>query len=144
MPCLIKHIDQVAREVNRDVLLVSFETANSDSLSSKAPWHDNNNFETDVNRCMLIDWLDANNIGWMPIGDVASEYGFRSYHGNIYIDVPFDKNNPDFELLQQHLENEDDTPRNPLVKLWVYSLEDAIKNAHHDAPDFWDKWAETF
>ena len=66
------------------------------------------------------------------------------YLGNIYIDVAFDENDPQYQLVRKYLENPDGTPRNKRVRFYYLPLEHAMKNAHHDEPGFWEKWAETF
>jgi len=146
MPRLIKHIDKIAREKNRTVLFVSFEPPEdtTDRLFNEAPNHFYGNYEDDANRQELISWLDFNGIGWESCGHVASETGWLSYSGNIYVDVPWDETNPLFAKFQAKLETPDGTPRNPLVKIWACSLEQAMKNAHHDEPDFWENLADNF
>lgn len=143
MPMLIEHIDKMARIKQRDVVCVSFEPDNNDSFL-KAPNHTYFNWETDSNRTAFIEWLNTNNIKHECIGHFASESGFLSYNGNIYVDVPFDTADLNYKLVSEYLENADGTPKNPVVKFWVLSLEEAMKNAHHDEPGFWDKWAEDF
>ena len=146
MPLLIKHIDKIAREKNRTVLFVSFESPEdkTDLLFREAPNHIYGNYEDDANRQELITWLDANGIGWEPCGHVASETGWLSYSGNIYVDVPWDPSDPQFVKVQERLETPDGAPRNPLVKFWACNLETALKNAHHDEDGFWEKWADNF
>jgi hypothetical protein len=145
MPQLIKHIDKIAREKNRTVLFVSFEPSDSESLlESQAPNHHYSDFQDDVYRLELLTWLDANGIGWEQCSHIASENGWQAYSGNIYVDVPWDATDPLFAKFRFKLETPDGTPRNPLVKIWACDLEQAMKNAHHDEPGFWEKWAETF
>lgn len=145
MPRLIKHIDKIAREKNRAALFCSFESADTERRSvMKAPNHQHREWETDVNRQELIEWLEGNGINWEACGHFASESGWMAYGGNIYIDVPWDETDAQFVKVQAHLENSDGTPKNPQIKFWVVSLEEAMTNAHHDEPGFWEKWAETF
>lgn len=66
------------------------------------------------------------------------------YLGNIYIDVPFDESDSKYQLVREYLEKPDGTPRDERVRFYYLPLEIAMKNAHHDEPGFWDKWAETF
>lgn len=144
MPALLRHIDEIARAKGRTVLFVSFEPSNGGSPLCRAPYNINHDFYTDPNRLSLIQWLNDHGIAWEPCGDIASENGFRSYHGNIYVDVPWDDLDPQFSAFQQLLENSDGSAKNPLVKIWACDLELAMKNAHHDEPGFWDRWAENF
>ena len=141
MPVLIKHIDQIARIKNRTVLFVGFEQEEGSSLLA-APNHTNHNWKTDKNRIELIDWLNDNGIEWTMCGHFASESGWMSYQGNIYVDVPWDESDPKFVMFQQRLENSDGSPKNPLVKIWACDLEMAMKNKHHDEPGFWENWAD--
>ena len=67
-----------------------------------------------------------------------------SYRGSIYVDVPFDTTDSTYQLLQTYLENPDGTMRHPTVTFEYYPLEMAMKNAHHDEPGFWERWAENF
>ena len=146
MPLLIKHIDKIAREKNRTVLFVSFEPliTETGTLLWDAPNLSYSDYENDTNRKELISWLNENGIAWESCAHVASENGFISYNGNIYVDVPWDDIDPQFVKFQSKLETADGTPRNPQVKIWACDLEQAMKNAHHDEPGFWEKWAETF
>ena len=143
----IKHIDKIAREKNRTVLFVSFEpliTESDQRYQMLPPNHFYRDFENDTNRQQLISWLNDNKIEWVACGHIASESGWQAYSGNIYIDVPLDETDSQFVKLQNHLETPEGEPRNPQVKLWAYDISDAMKNAHHDEPGFWAKWAENF
>ncbi len=62
----------------------------------------------------------------------------EGYFGQLYIDVPYDRNNPDYQKLEAMLENADGTSKTPGVIFCYLPLKDAIKNAHHDAPGYWD------
>lgn len=62
----------------------------------------------------------------------------------IYIDVPFDENDPQYQQVQAYMEHADGSMRFPTVKFWYLPLEKAMENAHHDEPGFWEKWAENF
>jgi hypothetical protein len=68
----------------------------------------------------------------------------RSYAGQVFIDVPFDEANPQYQKVQAFLEHPDGTMRFDDVKFYVVPLEDAMKNSHHDEPGFWERWAENF
>ena len=68
----------------------------------------------------------------------------RSYAGEIFIDVPFDETDSQYRKLQAFLEHADGTSRFDDVRFFVVSLALAMKNAHHDEPGFWDRWADHF
>lgn len=149
MPQLIKHIDVIARQKQRTVLSIEFHPENwgihSDEEGSDidTSWRDYN-FELDQRRTDALAWLNENGVPWQECGPVASECGFRSYLGEIYIDVPFDESDPQYQLVRDYLENPDGTLRDENVRFYYLPLEMAMNNAHHDVPGFWEKWAENF
>lgn len=142
MPQLIEFIDAIARKKGRDVLFVCFGPADDETDSLReGGWHD---WENDPNRIDLIAWLKAKGIGWSLCGGFASENTMSSYQGEIYLDVPFDKADPVYQALSNRLENPDETRKIPGVTFCYVPLECAMRNAHHDEPGFWEKWAENF
>lgn len=88
--------------------------------------------------------LDAHHIAWSPCGHFADENLMVGYRGQIYIDLPFDKALPDYQALEAFLEKPDGFMRLPNTCFIYCPLEVAMKNAHHDEPGFWEKWAESF
>lgn len=133
MPELIEHIDTIARKKQRDVLSIRFYTR-----EAIHEYH----FRRDPERQRVIDWLDKNGIAWQPCGPVANENAIQAHRGDIYVDVPFDASNAQFQNLQAYLENPDGTMRHPSVTFEYYPLALAMKNSHHDEPGFWDRWTE--
>lgn len=93
-------------------------------------------------RKQIITWLDQNQIGWCPCGHIANENFMMSYSGRIYIDVPYDVANAAYQRLRDYLKFPHGSMRFAGVKFWNLPLETAMKNAHHDEPGFWDRWAE--
>ncbi len=77
-------------------------------------------------------------------GQVASETVVRSYAGEIFIDVPFDDTDTQYRKVQAFLEHPDGEMRFDDVRFYVVTLQVAMKNAHHDEPGFWDRWADNF
>lgn len=136
MPELIEHIDAIARKKQRDALSIRFVSRETDLLAY--------DYLQDPERLRVIAWLDKHGIAWRPCGRVADENCMLSYRGDIYVDVPYDTTDPTYELLRDYLENPDGTMRHPTVTFEYYPLEMAMKNAHHDEPGFWDRWAERF
>jgi hypothetical protein len=138
MPMLVEHIDAIARKKQHDVLAIYFhpETVYEDWGSY--------NYKRDPHRKRVILWLKKHKIEWQECGDFASENCMCSYLGQIYIDVPFDENDPQYQLVRDYLENLDGSMRNEQVIFRYLPLELAMKNAHHDVPGFWEKWAENF
>ncbi|QEZ47992.1 hypothetical protein [Cupriavidus oxalaticus] len=137
MPQLIEHIDAIARRKQRDVLYLSFFDAGGD-------WRVPGNWQQNATREQVIAWLATNGYGWEPCGEIAKEAAMASYGGSIYVDTAFDQADPSYQALAAFLEHPDGTPRLPGMKFWAVSLDAAMQNAHHDAPGFWDQWAEKF
>jgi len=137
MPQMIEHIDAIARRKQRDALFVTF----SDDPSGERSPHD---WADHPARAAIIAWLEARGYAWAPCGEVADERVMRSYGGAIYIDVPFDRDDPSYRELEAFIEYPDGTLRFPHMRFLVIGLDYARKNAHHDEPGFWDRWAEDF
>ena len=151
MPMLIEHIDAIARKKQRDVLYLVFksekspggELPNSDAVDD--PFSDLLcDWENLPVRQQITEWLESNEINWRPCGYVANTNMMIGYQGQIYIDVPFDTTLPDYKKLAGFLENPDGTMRLSNTLFCYLPLEHAMKNAHHDEPLFWEKWAENF
>ena len=134
MPQLLQHIDAIARQKQRDVLFGAFHYDNPDLTD----------YENLPCRVELIAWLDANAIAWAPCGDIADPDCMRPYKGQLYFDVPFDEADAQYRLLAQHLEHPDGTGRIDGLRFCFVPLDIAMKNAHHDAPGYWESWAEDF
>ena len=109
MPQLLQHIDAIAREKERDVLFVHFETYDRDDQDSA--------------REQLITWLDQNHIPYAPCMGLEEENVIGSYMGDLYIDVPFDIANPQFQKLSEHLEEENGDMKIDGVLFFTLSLE---------------------
>jgi hypothetical protein len=134
MPELIEHIDAIARKKQRDVLSIRFYT--TETVRSY-------DYRKDPERQRVIDWLNERSIAWQPCGQVANENMMQAYRGDIYVDVPFDVSDAQFQQLQVYLENPDGTMRHPSVTFEYYPLALAMKNAHHDEPGFWERWGNS-
>ena len=134
MPKILKHIDKIAREKNRDVLFITFS-------KEIFPAYDYENYDERNN---LLKWLKSNNIPYQKCGPIASENGWESYRGQLYIDLPIDESNEQYQLLCEYLETPDGGFKIEGVEFWFLPLEVALKNKHHDEPCFWDNWAENF
>jgi len=134
MPQLLEHIDKIARDKNRDVVFINFS-------KEKFPSFEYRDYKE---RNELLIWLEKNNIPYTPCGPMASEYGWESYRGQLYVDVPIDESNEQYQLICEHMDNPDGSFKIPGVESWIFPLKEALKNKHHDEPGFWDKWAENF
>ncbi|HLF95912.1 MAG TPA: hypothetical protein VI457_02105 [Methylococcaceae bacterium] len=137
MPMLIEHIDAIARKKQRDVLYVEFHP-------DEDGFERNYDHGRDPLRQQVIEWLEANHIGWFPCAPFASEEFMCPYLGQIYLDVPFSESDPVYQKVRDYLEHPDGSMRYPTVRFYVLPLAVAIKNAHHDEPRFWEQWAKKF
>lgn len=135
MPQLIEHIDAIGRKLKRDVLYLEFMKAQRPHRAD---------YRSLDSRLRIMQWLDSEGIGWHECGQVASETVVRSYAGEIFIDVPFDETDSQYRKVQAFLEHPDGKMRFDDVRFYVVTLQIAMKNAHHDEPDFWDRWADNF
>lgn len=134
MPQILEHIDKIARDKQRDVIYIEFDR-------DIYPDYEYENYEERNN---LIEWLKQHEISYRMCGPIASENGWESYRGQLYIDVPMDDNNSQYRLLNKHLEDEEGKMKINGVGHYYVPLEVAMKNKHHDEPGFWDRWAENF
>ena len=134
MPQIIEHIDKIARDKKRDVLFVSFD-------KDEFPDYDYEKYKV---RSKVIKWLEKNNIAFKKCAHYASKYGWEAYRGQLYLDVPMDEINKDYIKVIEYFENDDGTMKIKGVTLYFLSLEEAMKNSHHDEEGFWDRWAENF
>lgn len=143
MPQLIQHIDQIARQKQRTVLFLHFKNPDSHPGDDDA-FEFFFDYQNSAARNEIQAWLTANDIEYCNCAGPASENCMMSYQGQIYIDVPFDENDPQYQKLVGYLENPDGSLKLPGVLFYCLPLELALKNAHHDEPGFWEKWAEDF
>lgn len=139
MPLLIEHIDAIARQKQRGVLSVDFRPTTA-NIGERFRY----DYEDDERRKALLAWLDQQGIAWCCCAHVASEHGFEAYAGQIYIDLALDESDPKYCLLRDHLEYPDGSMRDSHVTFYYLPLEEAMRNAHHDEPGFWERWAENF
>jgi hypothetical protein len=134
MAILLEHIDKIARDKQRAVLFVTFDHKTFPGR----------NYEHWEARSRLLAWLDEHAIPCQMCMDMAREDGWSAYRGQLYIDVPYDEDDPTFQALNAYIMTEHNEPRTEGVVLYCLPLEVAMRNKHHDAPGFWEKWAETF
>lgn len=151
MPQIIETIDRIARIKQRDVLFLSFyDGAIKDRLKTAPPdeqedaqrqWdeHRQEGWETLPIRQQVTDWLDTKGIPWQPCGPFMPGWVvLDGYCGDIYLDVPYDKNLPIYQELEAYLQYDDDRMRHEHVWFFCLSLEGAMCNAKQDEPGFFD------
>jgi len=131
MPQLIENIDQIGRAKQRDVLFLEFTNSTA-------------RYESNPVREKILAWFDANGIVYEECGAYTSELREESYRGQVYIDVPYDVGDPAYMRLEAYLENADGSMRWDGTRFICYPLEYCMRNAHHDAPGFWERWAADF
>ncbi|ENU89623.1 hypothetical protein F884_01765 [Acinetobacter sp. CIP 102143] len=129
MPRILKNIDQIALEKQRDVLYLLFhknynDIFHNEDLSLK--FH----YETCIVRQQLIEWLEKHEIDFSECFGWSSRSGIMSmpYLGEIYLDVPFDEANPKYQLLYNHLENSDGSMKIEGVTWYYCPLSEALEN----------------
>lgn len=132
MPQIIQHIDAIARQKQRDVLLIEFHDGSPKSMLDYA---------SSPVRNFILDWFDANDIPYCECGDFADENQPDRYRGQIYIDVPYDEADPAFQKVRAFLAAPENDNRFKGAGFCFLPLARAIKNAHHDAPGFWERAA---
>ena len=131
------YIDAIAREKGRDVLMLSFIEL-TDELGCPN-WLHPDELEKLPNRNKVISWLDENHIPWKSCGEFWNGKSYLSYPGHIYIDVIPTTSDPNYIHLCEFLINLDGSMRLEGVKMWLIAFSLAIKNKHHDNPEYeWD------
>jgi hypothetical protein len=141
MPELIEHIDAIARQKQRAVLYLEFHRAST--ADTATPWHDYS-YTVDEQRSAVVAWLDARGYQWGACGAFAELSMMLPYLGQIFLEVPYDESSPEYRALRDFLEHPDGSMRYPSVRFCVMPLDYAMRNAAHDAPGFWERWAEEF
>lgn len=145
MPMHIEHIDAIARQKQRDVLYAAFHPpATSQQEAEKGVMAGEFDWRTMPIRQQIIDWLAAQGIDWKPCGHYANVCLMMGYRGQIYIDLPFDAALPAYQKLEKFLELPDGSMRFPEATFFCCPLDKAMKNAAHDEPGFWERWADNF
>lgn len=147
MPFLLKHIDAIAREKMRGVLFVTFAPTTSDEANGDDDLHvfpPSLDWEHLDARKMVIAWLENNCIPWQPCGEFSNPELMICYQGQIYIDLPYDRSLTGYKKLERFLENPDGTMRYAGVGFYHLPLDVAMRNRDHDAPGYWESWAEKF
>lgn len=132
MPQVLKMIDQIAREKQRDVLLVTFHKEDMSIFKNDF------DYEQCDKRKKFVEWLDKNHINFEECFGFAPGAMSMPYLGQIYLDVPYDESNPQYQLLCQYLENPDSSLKDPDVAWYFVTLELAMEYKYLDDPDYWE------
>lgn len=130
MPQVLKHIDKIAREKKCDVDFLEFHPLDD---FEQYVW------QKDEVRNDVLWYLNEIGIVWEKCFGIANENFMPSYLGQIYLDIPKNHDDSLYAKLEAYLENTDGTMQIPSVRFYCVPLEMAMKNAHHDEPDFYEK-----
>lgn len=133
---LIEHIDKIARDKQRDVIYIAFL---EDPFTNPDEFEYAEDYPSSNVRENLLQWFRENGIRVVPCRPFAVEGEVESYQGQLYIDVPFDRNDPDYMRLEKYLADKSGTMKLPGVKFFYLTLDEAMKNAHHDVPGYWEE-----
>jgi hypothetical protein len=115
MPQIIRAIDEIAREKQRDVIFVQFHNFSTGFVAD---------YRTNPSRAAIISWLDERRIAYMLCGGFDSGCIVEEYDGEIYIDVAIDENDDDFLKLAEWFLPYDGKPRYP--NAWLFYLPLAV------------------
>ena len=155
MPQIIQHIDAIARQKQRDVLLIVCgkqavmnimqEYSDGDVSDGEYFFALSNDWKTSGNRPKVIDWLNANDVKWQPCAGIADVLVIEDgYAGAVYVDLPYDTTLPKYKKLEAFLEHSDGSRVFPDVLFCCLTLRLAMENTEHDEPGFWERWARNF
>ena len=140
MPQGIKNIDKISREKGRDVLFLEFHPKlNPEAEGERA--FELFDYENNEIRKTIIKWFEENNIGFMKCAGMTVQGGaivMECYNGQLYIDVPFDDNDPNYIKVRDFLEYPDGTVKFEGLKFYNVPYILAMKLSYTDDPDFWD------
>jgi hypothetical protein len=135
----LRTIDQIARAKQRDVCYVTFQ--------DRGDWHHPvlNWQALSHPRHKITDWLQANSIEWEDCFEFAVPECHETYHGHIYIDIAYDETDTKYQALAAFLEDESGNVRLEFgenTKFYLLSIEQAMTNAEHDEPGYWERYYE--
>lgn len=135
MPQLIQHIDAIGRARKRDVLMVAPDCHGMQGEAGR-------NWMRSGARQELIDWLDANEIGWEPCGWPPAQGCVVSYQGALYIDLAYDPAAlPCASFIAYVQEDAQGFLKWPGIRLYLCTVDWAQQFAHHDQPGYWTEQA---
>ena len=124
MPMLIDCIDQIARNKQRDVIYVMF---GEPGYTSREDFELLEDWEHCEVRQYLLRWFEENGIAAVPCGGFSSDGWIEGYFGHLYLDVPYDSNNADYQKLENLLEHEDGSTKLPGVMFCCLPLAVAME-----------------
>lgn len=112
MPMLLKILDKIAIEKQRDVLFLDFP--------------DMSDWRTNPIRRELLEWFKENQIAvklcFPPLDVGTISY---PYTGSFYMDVPYDIHLPEYKKCVEKFENSDEMMKIKGVDWYIMTLEEA-------------------
>lgn len=121
MPQIIRPIDEIAREMQRDVIFVQFHNFSTGFVAD---------YRTNPSREAIISWLDEQRISHVPCGGFDSGCIVEGYDGELYIDVAIDENDENFLKLSEWFVGEGGKRRYENAWLFYLPLTVALLNSH--------------
>ncbi len=131
----MESIDAIARQLQRDVLYLEFARARRPHRADYLAW---------TAACASCAGRTKRAA---PGANAAPSRRRRRYARiprEIFVDVSFDEHDARHRAVQAFLEHPDGSMRFDNVGFFVVGLALAMKNAHHDQPGVWNRWAENF
>lgn len=118
MPQLILSIDDIAIKENRDVLFLRFP----EIIDKINAGDDKPDYENYPLRGQIVVWLEQQGVGHHACCGFPSNKGWHPRTGDLYLDVPFDREDPTFKKLSDKLEYEDGKTKIPGIEFQYYPL----------------------
>ena len=139
MPRVMENIDRIARKIGRGVLFLEFHPKYDPEKDGFDKMFEQFDYKNCDARKKVMKWFGENNVRHEECFNIGHE-GILSqpYNGEVFIDVPFDKNDPDYLKVEQFLENPDGSMKREGVRFYYLSLEVAMQNKHLDDPAYWE------
>ena len=135
MPQLIKTIDQLACENNRDQLYVDFglhllksQKNKADQCFSENEFFDNFDWDNFAPRKRFIDFAKANGIKYSDcVYEPLGQIGGWSLGRLLCVEAPYNTNHPIYKKLVDFLEYPDGSERHDDIAFCFFPLEKAIE-----------------
>jgi|GEM_PF-3074719 len=120
-------IDSISRQLGRNVLFLALLDDEDEALDIYA--------EVDP----ITEWLEVNNIDFRLCTAFSPDVVYiEGGPACIYLDVTPERDTEKLALLVNRFGQVDGTPVQDGFQLSILKLDDAMKNAEQDDPDFWD------
>lgn len=132
MPQIIRTIDEIAREKQRDVVFVQFHNFSTGFVAD---------YRTNPSREAIMSWLDQQSISYMPCGGFDSGCIVEGYDGELYIDVTIDESDKNFLKLARWFLPDGEGPRYTNAWLYYLPLAVALLNSNDSGGDDLDNGA---